>query len=371
MSIKVMSWYWEHSTQDGHKLLALLALADWSNDEGECYPGIDTFAARIRRDRRSAQRVIGDLEAAGELVVYPGMGKGPEGRRSSLYYLVRFRDAAKLSMPPMAIEAAQHYRQSDRSNGAKGLAVRKTQALLSGDVDGTRTGDTDVTPPCDADVAPTGDAHVTPTRDIHAAPTGDAHVTPTRDAHAAPTGDTRVTQNHQVDPSVGTVRGEPPPPCLARARCRDDPDGGGVDGGGGFSVLARALMQAHFPAWNNAAGYVRSLTEAQCWALCTWLWVARLLDWQQSLADFTTERGCDLAAYQDYLESKRDIEATYAGLFAGIHNRIGLIRKQVSSNYAAPLAAIDRAALRKEVDDAESTDTDCQHAPGRVAGVGD
>jgi len=144
-----------------------------------------------------------------------------------------------------------------------------------------------------------------------------------------------------------------------------------MGGGGGFSVLALALMQVHFPTWNNAVGYVRGLTDEQCWALCTWLWVAQLLGWEQTLADYTTDHGCDMAAYQDYLESKRDIEATYAGLFAGINNRIGLIRKQVSSNYAAPLAAIDREALREEVDHATASNCDGTKHPGRVAGVGD
>jgi hypothetical protein len=38
MSIKVMSQVWEHSTRKGTRLLLLLALADFANDEGICYP---------------------------------------------------------------------------------------------------------------------------------------------------------------------------------------------------------------------------------------------------------------------------------------------------------------------------------------------
>ncbi len=342
-----MSWYWEHSTQDGHKLLALLALADWSNDEGECYPSIDTIAKRIRRDRRSAQRVIGDLETAGELVIYPGMGKGADGKRSSLYYLVRFRETHKLVIPPMAKEAAEHHRQIDRKNGLRGLVARRQFQLLTGDTDAAPTGDTD------------------------AAPTGDMGAAPTGDMGAAPTGDTRVTQNHQLEPSVRTVSLEPPPPCLERASSSDGDRGGLGGGGSGFSVLALELIQTHFPAWNNSLVYVLSLTDKQCWALCTWLWVERLLGWEQTVADYTTDRGCDMAAYREYLTSKADIEATYAGLFAGINNRIGLIRKHVATHYAAPLAEIDLEALHEEAEHATASNSDGTKPPGCAGDVPD
>jgi len=133
MSIKAMTWYWEHSKQEGHKLLLLLALADWSDDEGECYPSVKRLAQRIRRNRRTAQRAINELEKEGELLIHQGMGKGQEGRRSSLYYLLKYRNALSIDIPPMLVEAAHHYRAKSRKQGMKGAEVRKAQAALLDD----------------------------------------------------------------------------------------------------------------------------------------------------------------------------------------------------------------------------------------------
>lgn len=175
MSIKVMSWYWDHSKQEGHKLLLLLALADWANEDGECFPSMGGLAKRSRRDKRSVQRTIKELEASGEILVYQGMGKGQDGQRSPLYYLLKYRHANSIHIPPMIIEAAQYYREQSRKQGKKGIEVRKAQAALLDQQEG-------VTP-------------VTP-------PTGDVDVTPTGDASDTPTGDVDVTQIRQLDPSL-------------------------------------------------------------------------------------------------------------------------------------------------------------------------
>ncbi len=136
MSIKAMTWYWDNSAQDGHKLLLLLALADWSNDEGECYPRVGRLAQRSRRKRRATQRAINELETDGEILVHPGMGKGPEGKRSSLYYLLKYRASLGLEVPPMFVEAAKHYREKSRKQGLQGFEVRKLQARLLEDAPG-------------------------------------------------------------------------------------------------------------------------------------------------------------------------------------------------------------------------------------------
>lgn len=67
MAVKVMSYYWEHSKYSGTDLLIQLALADWCNDEGECYPGIPKLAKKARTGERNAQKIIRRMEADGEL----------------------------------------------------------------------------------------------------------------------------------------------------------------------------------------------------------------------------------------------------------------------------------------------------------------
>ena len=75
MSIKVMIHVWEKSRHEGTELLAALALADWANDDGVCWPTICRIAQRTRVSERQATNVIHALEASGELYVQRGRGR--------------------------------------------------------------------------------------------------------------------------------------------------------------------------------------------------------------------------------------------------------------------------------------------------------
>jgi helix-turn-helix protein len=77
MSIAIMSQVWKHSKQEGGALLVLLALADFANDEGICYPAQHTLAKKSRLSARQVRRVLSDLIASGELsIVRAGRGRG-------------------------------------------------------------------------------------------------------------------------------------------------------------------------------------------------------------------------------------------------------------------------------------------------------
>lgn len=72
-----MTHVWEHSKQEGGALLVLLALADYCNDRGESYPSIKTLARKSRLGERQTQRVVQQLEEAGEIAVLKN--GGPNG----------------------------------------------------------------------------------------------------------------------------------------------------------------------------------------------------------------------------------------------------------------------------------------------------
>ena len=73
MSVRVMSLIWERSQHRGGALLLMLALGDYSNDDGtNIFPSLANLAAKARLRRRQAQNIIRTLEASGELTVSYG-----------------------------------------------------------------------------------------------------------------------------------------------------------------------------------------------------------------------------------------------------------------------------------------------------------
>lgn len=77
MSIKVMSHVWKNSKQKGTKLLVLLALADFSNDEGISWPSMKTLAKKARTSKRNTQDIIRKLVEEREIELQEG--EGPSG----------------------------------------------------------------------------------------------------------------------------------------------------------------------------------------------------------------------------------------------------------------------------------------------------
>lgn len=69
MSIKIMSLVWDGFPGGGSELLAMLALADWSDDNGRCYPAVSSIARKTRLSRSQAQRIVHRLIDDGFLVV--------------------------------------------------------------------------------------------------------------------------------------------------------------------------------------------------------------------------------------------------------------------------------------------------------------
>ena len=57
-----MTNVWEHQGINATQKLVLLALADWANDEGLCWPSINRLAVKTGISGRSVQRLIRQLE---------------------------------------------------------------------------------------------------------------------------------------------------------------------------------------------------------------------------------------------------------------------------------------------------------------------
>ena len=76
MSIKEISRVWEDSNQSGNRLLIMLALADYADDNGYSWPSIETLARKTRMSSRTVLRAIDDLTAENELYAIRSRNSG-------------------------------------------------------------------------------------------------------------------------------------------------------------------------------------------------------------------------------------------------------------------------------------------------------
>lgn len=107
MSIRVMSRVWDHSERSGGDLLLLLALADFADDDGYCWPSQATLAIKARCSERAIRDQLTRLAASGEIEVSDGRGRG---RRSTVRVIVgeaKAADVAAIASPKAADRRAQ------------------------------------------------------------------------------------------------------------------------------------------------------------------------------------------------------------------------------------------------------------------------
>ncbi|MBM0234635.1 helix-turn-helix domain-containing protein [Micromonospora sp. STR1_7] len=84
MSVRVMTWVWDHSPVGGTERLVLLAIADFAADDGSnAWPSLGTLARKARLDERTVRRIIRRLQDGGHLLVDVAAGPGvPTGTPS-------------------------------------------------------------------------------------------------------------------------------------------------------------------------------------------------------------------------------------------------------------------------------------------------
>ena len=87
MSIKVMTLVWENFNRGGSEKLAMLALADWCNDEGgSLHPSISGIAKKINVQERQARRIVHKFIDEGFLKVVANHNGGNPGQ--SRHYIL-------------------------------------------------------------------------------------------------------------------------------------------------------------------------------------------------------------------------------------------------------------------------------------------
>ncbi len=76
MSIKICTEVWASSSAKASSRLVLLALADYADDDGYCYPSVARLAMKCVLTERNVQLILRYLEQSSELVTQLGAGRG-------------------------------------------------------------------------------------------------------------------------------------------------------------------------------------------------------------------------------------------------------------------------------------------------------
>ncbi|UCV15520.1 helix-turn-helix domain-containing protein [Quatrionicoccus australiensis] len=104
MSVRTMARVWESSQHAGSDLLMLLAIADFSDDDGNAYPAVATLAAKCRMKERNCRYILRTLEGSGELSIKSNAG--PHG--SNLYRVNLTRLGLQHSAGVQSFAGLQH-----------------------------------------------------------------------------------------------------------------------------------------------------------------------------------------------------------------------------------------------------------------------
>ena len=100
MSLAWTERVWRDATVGGSRLLVLLAIADYADESGAAWPSLTTLATRTRKDLRSVQRCLRELETANQLRT-----ERHDGRTSRYHITVGGGDLARGdNLPGVAVE---------------------------------------------------------------------------------------------------------------------------------------------------------------------------------------------------------------------------------------------------------------------------
>jgi len=109
VSIKVMTWVWDHSRARGSQHHVLLAIADCASDDGSnAYPSITELMRKTRLSERAVQYALKGLMTLGELFVSSNGGpRGCNRYRVVMASTPQIQHPAEFAPPPQILRHAK------------------------------------------------------------------------------------------------------------------------------------------------------------------------------------------------------------------------------------------------------------------------
>ncbi|KKL66390.1 hypothetical protein LCGC14_2145450, partial [marine sediment metagenome] len=149
MSINAMNWVWNHSKLKGARKLMLLAIADWCNDDGECYYGAKKLTKKVGlSSHNSTSNMLRAIEKTGELTVLIHEGRSTKSGNTNYYYMTEYRKTVDLETPEPNRHLFKRYEgPPKKSKGViDGLPQEITEGLPHGVTEGLPHGVTEGLP---------------------------------------------------------------------------------------------------------------------------------------------------------------------------------------------------------------------------------
>lgn len=106
---------WE-SDLKGAELLMAIAIADHADHNGECFPGLDSLAAKVKLKKRQVQDLIDRLEKKGIIQMVRGIGRG----HKTIFRFQKVQESAPIK-PKEKVQVS----------AIKGAGIRKEKVQVS------------------------------------------------------------------------------------------------------------------------------------------------------------------------------------------------------------------------------------------------
>lgn len=132
-----MTRVWDSAPYSGGTLLTLLALADYADDAGVCWPDQSSVARKARLTDRQVRNVLAEMVADGELLMHTGRGRGGRSCYQILTGLSEHeRDEKRKSFPEMVSAFMENRKSVRRKPEICDSKNRKSDALFNQGLNG-------------------------------------------------------------------------------------------------------------------------------------------------------------------------------------------------------------------------------------------